>query len=108
VLDTPDIPLALRRSVIERDSAAIQTIQHQVFASSTPPRSRASSADSCWPPVTRGPAWLIDALMAWAFSSLNASPGARAFYDELRTKGIGHNDALRRLANRLVGICTDA
>ena len=26
---------------------------------------------------------LIDALMAWAFSSLNASPGARAFYDEL-------------------------
>jgi transposase len=47
---------------------------------------------------------LIDALMAWAFSSLNASPGARAFYDELRAKGIEHNDALRRLANRLVGI----
>ena len=47
---------------------------------------------------------LIDALMAGAFSSLNASPGARAFYDELRAKGIEHNDALRRLANRLVGI----
>ena len=47
---------------------------------------------------------LIDALMAWAFSSLNASPGARAFYDELRARGIEHNDALRRLANRLVGI----
>jgi transposase len=47
---------------------------------------------------------LIDALMAWAFSSLNASPGARAFYDEQRGKGLEHNDALRRLANRLVGI----
>jgi transposase len=47
---------------------------------------------------------LIDALMAQAFSSLNASPGARSFYDELRAKGIEHNDALRRLANRLVGI----
>jgi len=47
---------------------------------------------------------LIDALMAWAFASLNGSPGARAFYDEQRAKGLEHNDALRRLANRLVGI----
>jgi transposase len=47
---------------------------------------------------------LIDALMSWAFASLNASPGARAFYDEQRAKGLDHNDALRRLANRLVGI----
>jgi hypothetical protein len=47
---------------------------------------------------------LIDALMAWAFASLNASPGARAFYDQQRAKGLDHNDALRRLANRLVGI----
>jgi hypothetical protein len=47
---------------------------------------------------------LIDALMTWAFSSLNASPGARAFYDGQRAKGLEHNDALRRLANRLAGI----
>jgi hypothetical protein len=47
---------------------------------------------------------LADALNAQAFSSLNASPGARALYDELRARGIEHNDALRRLANRLVGI----
>ena len=47
---------------------------------------------------------LIDALMAQAFAALNASPGARAFYDGLRARGIEHNDALRRLANRLVGI----
>ncbi|HEU5418805.1 MAG TPA: IS110 family transposase [Streptosporangiaceae bacterium] len=47
---------------------------------------------------------LVDALSAQAFASLNASPGARALYDELRARGIEHNDALRRLANRLVGI----
>jgi transposase len=47
---------------------------------------------------------LIDALISWAFASLNASPGARAFYDQQRAKGLEHNDALRRLANRLVGI----
>ena len=47
---------------------------------------------------------LVDALNAQAFASLRASPGARAFYDEQRAKGHEHNDALRRLANRLVGI----
>jgi hypothetical protein len=35
---------------------------------------------------------------------LNASPGARTLYDDLRARGIEHNDALRRVANRLVGI----
>jgi transposase len=47
---------------------------------------------------------LVDALNAQAFASLNASPGARALYDDLRARGIEHNDALRRLASRLVGI----
>jgi hypothetical protein len=47
---------------------------------------------------------LVDALNAQAFSALGASPGARAFYDEFRARGLEHNDALRRLANRLVGI----
>ena len=47
---------------------------------------------------------LVDALNAQAFAALNASPGARALYDELRARGVEHNDALRRLANRLVGI----
>jgi transposase len=47
---------------------------------------------------------LIDALMIQAFAALRASPGARAFYDQQRAKGLEHNDALRRLANRLVGI----
>jgi transposase len=47
---------------------------------------------------------LIDALMAQAFSSLQASPGARAYYDKQRARGSDYNAALRQLANRLVGI----
>ena len=47
---------------------------------------------------------LAGALNAQAFAALSASPGARAFYDQQRASGHGHNDALRRLANRLVGI----
>jgi transposase len=47
---------------------------------------------------------LIDALMIQAFAALRVSPGARAFYDAQRAKGLEHNDALRRLASRLVGI----
>jgi transposase len=47
---------------------------------------------------------LIDALMAQAFSALQASPGARAYYDQQRARGADYNAALRQLANRLVGI----
>lgn len=47
---------------------------------------------------------LLDALSAQAFAALNASPGARAYYDQLRARGTGHRGALRQLANRLVGI----
>jgi transposase len=47
---------------------------------------------------------LIDALMTQAFSSLRASPGARAYYDRQRERGAEYNAALRQLANRLVGI----
>ena len=47
---------------------------------------------------------LIDALHAQALSALSASPGARAFYDKLRSRDVGHDDAMRRVAGRLVGI----
>jgi transposase len=47
---------------------------------------------------------LIDALMAQALSALGSSPGARALYDAQRAAGVEHNAALRKLANRLVGI----
>ena len=44
------------------------------------------------------------ALHQQAFCALTASPGARAYYDSLRARKIGHHAALRQLANRLVGI----
>jgi transposase len=47
---------------------------------------------------------LIDALNRQAFATLRASPGARAYYDRLRGRGVGHHAALRQLGNRLVGI----
>jgi hypothetical protein len=47
---------------------------------------------------------LLDALGLQAFAALRASPGARAYYDQLRARGTGHRAALRQLGNRLVGI----
>jgi len=47
---------------------------------------------------------LADALQQWAFSAIRASPGARSYYQQLRARNIGHQAALRQLANRLVGI----
>jgi hypothetical protein len=42
--------------------------------------------------------------MARAFNALSVSPGARALDDAERAGGTEHNPALRKLANRLVGI----
>ena len=47
---------------------------------------------------------LADACYLWAFASLTASPGARAFYDQRRAAGDTHHRAIRALANRIVGI----
>jgi transposase len=47
---------------------------------------------------------LADAVQQQAFGSLKGSPGARAYYDGLRARNVGHQAALRQLANRLVGI----
>ena len=47
---------------------------------------------------------LLDALARQAFAAIGSSPGARAYYDQLRGRGTGHHAALRQLANRLVGI----
>lgn len=47
---------------------------------------------------------LADALYLQAFAALSTSPGARAYYDRHRAAGATHHQALRTLANRLVGI----
>lgn len=47
---------------------------------------------------------LGDALYQQAFAALTGSPGARAYYDRHRAVGDTHHQALRALANRLVGV----
>jgi len=47
---------------------------------------------------------LVDALMFQASKAIGVSPGARAYYDKQRERGVGYNAALRQVANRLVGI----
>jgi transposase len=47
---------------------------------------------------------LGDALQQWAFCSMRGSPGAKTYYQQLRARKIGHEAALRQLANRFVGI----
>jgi transposase len=47
---------------------------------------------------------LADACYLWAFAAINGSAGARALYDRQRERGATHHQALRALANRLVGI----
>jgi transposase len=47
---------------------------------------------------------LADACYQWAFCALSTSPGARALYDAHRAQDETHDQALRVLSNRLVGI----
>ena len=46
---------------------------------------------------------LGDACDQWAFCAITKSAGARDYYDQLRARGKTHRQALRQLANRLVG-----
>jgi len=47
---------------------------------------------------------LADACYLWAFCALTASPGAKAYYDAHKARGDSHDQALRALGNRLVGV----
>ena len=49
--------------------------------------------------------WLITitANAAWTWAGCR-NAGARAYYDDIRARGVSHHAALRQLANRLVGI----
>ncbi|MGI9016477.1 MAG: IS110 family transposase, partial [Euzebya sp.] len=47
---------------------------------------------------------IADACRQWAFCSLTSSPGARTYHRALRARGKTHEQALRQLANRWVGI----
>jgi transposase len=68
------------------------------------PITRASGKKSLVPARYARNRRLGDALYGQAFTALNASPGARAYYDARRARGATHHQALRALGNRLVGI----
>ena len=75
-------------------------------ARTTPDRARSpehpAGSPSCWPGT---PPTVVSAPPTPAgVLRTTASPGARAYYDSLRARKIGHHAALRQLANRLVGI----
>jgi hypothetical protein len=73
-------------------------------ATPAPPRSRASGNRRVVVARLARNRRLADACYQWAFSALTASDGARAYYDRCRAAGKTHQQALRALANRLVGI----
>lgn len=70
----------------------------------TAPITRTSGLRSSVHRRTACNSWLVDACTRWAFCSLRASPGARGYYLKQRARGKSHQQALRALANRLVGI----
>lgn len=71
---------------------------------STSPVTRASGKSTVVHARHARNARLADACRQWAFCSLTTSPGARAYYDVIRSRDKGHEHALRQLANRWVGI----
>jgi len=71
--------------------------------------------DICWsvclpidvpPALTSVPAYSRGGALADRAAS--RSPGATAYYNQLRDRKIGHEAALRQLANRLVASCMGA
>ena len=51
---------------------------------------------------------LVDALMSQAFSALQASPGARAYYDQLRAREVGQTPRCACSPTGSSASCTDA
>ena len=47
---------------------------------------------------------LANACDRWAFCALSSSAGTRRYYDQLRSRGKTHSQAIRQVANRLVGV----
>ncbi|GAA4757408.1 IS110 family transposase [Gordonia alkaliphila] len=47
---------------------------------------------------------LVDAVLQQAFTAIRTSPGARAYYEHERARGVEPYAALRHVGNRLVGI----
>jgi transposase len=72
--------------------------------SGTAPITRASGTRRMVLSRPAGNRRLANALYWQAVAAHGISPGARAYYDIQRARGATHHQALRALANRLVGI----
>jgi hypothetical protein len=70
----------------------------------TSPVTRASGKSKVVLARYSGNRHLVNAADRWAFCSLSRSAGARAYYDALRHREKTHRQAIRRLANRWIGI----
>ena len=74
------------------------------FAALAAPITRASGQRQVVLARAVGNRRLSTACHLWAFAALTGSVGARRYYDAHRARGATHHQALRALANRLVGI----
>ena len=74
------------------------------FAALAAPITRASGQRQVVLARAVGNRRLSTACHLWAFAALTGSAGARRYYDAHRARGATHHQALRALANRLVGI----
>ena len=114
---TPAAEIVLSPSLAWGRSSAPGCSPSSVMTRTATPRAKARKNYAGTTPITRASGKkkatlarfvhndrLIDALMAQAFSALKSSPGARAYYDKQRNRGVEYNAALRQLSNRLVGI----
>jgi hypothetical protein len=105
ILSQPGLGVVLGARVLGDDHARYASAKARKNYAATSPVTRASGRTKT---VAARPVHndrLVDALkMTQAFTSLQNSPGARAYYDRQRARGANYNAALRQLANRLVGI----
>ncbi len=104
----PGLGTVLGARALDKCSGTTPTVTPGPSPAATTPERRPSqwrqAANVLSWPATSEKRRLYDALDQWAFCSLTPSPGARAFYDQKRAAGDLHHQALRALANRLVGI----
>jgi hypothetical protein len=104
---SPDCHACSDASTIEARNANPADLEHQAarkdYAGTSPVTRASGKKKAVLARFVRNDR-LADALHQQAFCDLAASPGARAYYDELRTRDQGHHAALRQLSNRLVGI----
>jgi transposase len=107
VLSLPGLGLVLGSRVLAEfgdDPTRYPDSKARKSAAGTAPLTRTSGLLRSVRRRTTANRWLLTPCMRWAYCSLTASPGARRSYQALRARGKTHNQALRALANRWVGI----